>query len=176
MTKRHTIIPDTLSMGRGCVWNRRLVGGAENPGTGAMKGRGVQCGLVWLNCLTATALAIVLVRPSHQIRVLSPSSAQEEAVKQRMMGSTCSAASRMEWLSQSPWPGLEVPIANSDYRCRSAVGGVCGCGWVYVRMCVCPSAVLPVCPARGRICMNQSQKLIDEFFFCLACCCSTSGP
>lgn len=41
--------------------------------------------------------------------------------------------------------------------------------WVGVcaYVCVCPSAVLPVCPARGRICMNQSQKLIDELFFVL---------
>lgn len=98
---------------------------------------------------------------------------REEAVKQRMIDGQyvqCSlkdeaAQSSQAALTLRPWPGLEVPIANSDYRCSFRC-------WASVGVvCVCLSAclpVLPVRPARGRICMNQGQKLIDELFF-LSC-------
>lgn len=138
----------------------------------------MQRGLVWLSGLTATALTVFLARLFHHLWVLFPGSMQEEAVKQRMMGSTCSAALKMKPFSQvrllpTPriCPDLEVPIASSDYRCRSVVGcGGCGCE------SVCLSAVLPVCPAHGRICMNQSQKLIDEIFFFLLACLLAAAP
>lgn len=164
------------------LWNRRLVGYAENPGIGAMEGPwgagAVQCSAVQRGLGLAE-----LPNSNGQDRCSCPSlptkfvscsqvRRREEAVKQRMIDGQyvqCSlkdeaAQSSQAALTLRPWPGLEVPIANSDYRCSfrcwASVGVMC--------VPVCLSAVLPVRPARGRICMNQGQKLIDELFF-LSC-------
>lgn len=137
----------------------------------------VQCraGLVWLSCLTATAKAVVLVRlcPPNSSPV-PRFGVERRQSKQRMIDGQyvqCSlkdeaAQSSQAALTLRPWPGLEVPIANSDYRCPFRCWA--SVGVVYVCLSACLS-VLPVRPARGRICMNQGQKLIDEFFFFLSC-------
>lgn len=110
---RNTQLYRFLSADEDGCGNRRLFGYCMQRilVLGRRKGRGVrvQCGrsagLVWLSGLTATASPVLLVRFSPT-KFVSCSQVRrgEDAVKQRMMGSTCIAALKMRPLSQVKLP------------------------------------------------------------------------
>ena len=79
---------------------------------GRRKGRGVQCGLVWLSGLTATASTVFVARLSPTIFVsCSQARRRRKQLKQRMMGSTCSAALKIKPLSQVRLPSPLRPCS-----------------------------------------------------------------